>query len=168
VQAQAYRQEYGLNAIYLLPVNLYGPGDNFDPETSHVIPALIRKCLEAVAGGHKEIVVWGSGHASREFLYVEDAAQAIVLAAERYDEAEPVNVGSGLEVSIQALVELIAELTGFQGQVVWDARQPDGQPRRALETTRADHAFGFRAHTQFREGLQRTIAWYRQHRTPGR
>ena len=146
---------------------MYGPGDNFDPETSHVIPALIRKCLEAVEGGHKEIVVWGSGQASREFLYVADAAEAIVLAAERYDAPEPVNVGSGVELSIQALVELIAELTGFQGHLVWDATQPDGQPRRRLETTRAEHAFGFRACTQMREGLKRTIAWYRQHRTQG-
>jgi GDP-L-fucose synthase len=167
VQAQAYRQEYGLNAIYLLPVNLYGPGDNFDPETSHVIPALIRKCLEAVEGGQQEIVVWGTGQASREFLYVEDAAQAIVLAAEQYDDPEPVNVGSGLELSIKELVELIAELTGFQGHLVWDTTKPDGQPRRSLETTLAEQAFGFRARTTVREGLQRTIAWYRQHRTQG-
>lgn len=167
VQAQAYRQEYGLNAIYLLPVNLYGPGDNIDPETSHVIPALIRKCLEAVEGGQREIVVWGSGQASREFLYVEDAAEAIVLAAERYDDPEPVNLGSGLELSIKELVELIAELTGFQGHLVWDPTQPDGQPRRSLETTRAEQAFGFRARTNVREGLKRTIAWYRQHRTQG-
>jgi GDP-L-fucose synthase len=167
VQAQAYRQEYGLNAIYLVPVNLYGPGDNFDPETSHVIPALIRKCLEAVEGDQQEIVAWGTGQASREFLYVEDAAQAIVLAAEQYDDPEPVNVGSGLELSIKELVELIAELTGFQGRLVWDPTKPDGQPRRSLETTRAEQAFGFRAQTDFREGQQRTIAWYRQHRTQG-
>ncbi len=167
VQAQAYRQEYGLNAIYLIPVNLYGPGDNFDPETSHVIPALIRKCLEAVEGGQPEIVVWGSGQASREFLYVEDAAEAIVLAAEHYDAPEPVNVGSGRELRIKELVEMIAELTGFQGRLVWDATQPDGQPRRGLETSLAEHAFGFRAQTDFREGLRRTIAWYRQHRTSG-
>ena len=163
VQAQAYRQEYGLNAIYLLPVNLYGPGDNFDPETSHVIPALIRKCLEAVEGGQKEIVVWGSGQASREFLYVEDAAEAIVLAAEQYDDPEPVNLGSGLELHIKALVELIAELTGFTGHLVWDTTKPDGQPRRGLDTTLAAQAFGFRARTNFRDGLKRTIAWYRQH-----
>jgi GDP-L-fucose synthase len=167
VQVQAYRQEYGLNAIYLLPVNLYGPGDNFDPETSHVIPALIRKCLEAVESGQQEIVVWGTGQASREFLYVEDAAQAIVLAAEQYDDPEPVNVGSGLELSIKELVELIAELTGFQGHLVWDPTKPDGQPRRGLDTTRAEQAFGFRARTTVREGLQRTIAWYRQHRAQG-
>jgi GDP-L-fucose synthase len=162
VQAQAYRQEYGMNAIYLLPVNLYGPGDNFDPETSHVIPALIRKCLEAVEGGRDEVVVWGSGQASREFLYVEDAAEAIVLAAERYDDPEPVNLGSGRELSIKELVELIAELTGFQGRLMWDATKPDGQPRRCLDTTLAERAFGFRARTDFRQGLQRTIAWYRQ------
>jgi GDP-L-fucose synthase len=164
VQAQAYRQEYGLNAIYLLPVNLYGPGDNFDPETSHVIPALIRKCLEAVEGGEHEIVVWGTGQASREFLYVEDAAEAIVLAAEHYDAPEPVNLGAGLELSIKELVELIAELTGFQGHLVWDPTKPDGQPRRGLDTSLAEQAFGFRAQTNFREGLRRTIDWYRQHR----
>jgi GDP-L-fucose synthase len=162
VQAQAYRQEYGLNAIYLLPVNLYGPGDNFDPDTSHVIPALIRKCLEAVAGGQDEVVVWGSGQASREFLYVEDAAEAIVLASEHYDDPEPVNLGSGREIGIKELVELIAELTGFTGRLVWDTTKPDGQPRRSLDTSRAEGAFGFRAQTDFREGLQRTIAWYRQ------
>jgi GDP-L-fucose synthase len=162
VQAQAYRQEYGFNAIYLLPVNLYGPGDNFDPATSHVIPALIRKCLDAVEGGLEEVVVWGTGQASREFLYVEDAAEAIVLAAEHYDDPEPVNLGSGLELSIKELVELIAELTGFQGRIVWDATKPDGQPRRCLDTTLAEQAFGFRAQTDFREGLRRTIDWYRQ------
>jgi GDP-L-fucose synthase len=162
VQAQAYRQEYGMNAIYLLPVNLYGPGDNFDPETSHVIPALIRKCLEAVESGQQEIVVWGTGQASREFLYVEDAAEAIVLAAERYDNPEPVNLGSGRELSIKELVELIAALTGFTGRLVWDATKPDGQPRRCLDTTLAERAFGFRAGTDFCQGLQRTIAWYRR------
>jgi GDP-L-fucose synthase len=166
-QAQAYRQEYGLNAIYLLPVNLYGPGDNFDPESSHVIPALIRKCLEAVEGGQDEVVVWGTGQASREFLYVEDAAEAIVLASEHYDEPEPVNLGSGREISIKELVELIAELTGFRGRLVWDTTKPDGQPRRCLDTSRAEQAFGFRARTDFREGLQRTIAWYQQHRARG-
>jgi GDP-L-fucose synthase len=165
VQAQAYRQEYGFNAIHLLPVNLYGPGDNFDPESSHVIPALIRKCLEAGEGGQGEVVVWGSGRASREFLYVEDAAEGVVLAAERYDAPEPVNLGSGREISIKELAELIAELTGFQGRLVWDRTKPDGQPRRALETTRAAQAFGFRARTELRHGLQRTIEWYRQRRT---
>ena len=168
VQAQAYRQEYGMNVIYLLPVNLYGPDDNFDPETSHVIPALIRKCLEAVEGGQEEVVVWGTGQASREFLYVEDAAEAVVLAAEHYNTHEPVNLGSGLELSIKELVELIAELTGFQGRLVWDTTKPDGQPRRGLDTTRAAQAFGFRARTDFREGLQRTVEWYRQHRALGR
>jgi GDP-L-fucose synthase len=168
VQAQAYRQEYGMNVIYLLPVNLYGPGDNFNPETSHVIPALIRKCLEAVEGGQEEVVVWGTGQASREFLYVEDAAAAVVLAAEHYNDPEPVNLGSGLELSIKEMVELIAELTGFQGRLVWDTTKPDGQPRRCLETTRATQAFGFRARTDFREGLQRTVEWYRQHRALGR
>jgi GDP-L-fucose synthase len=168
VQAQAYRQEYGMNVIYLLPVNLYGPDDNFDPETSHVIPALIRKCLEAVEGGQEEVVVWGTGQASREFLYVEDAAEAVVLAAEHYNDPEPVNLGSGLELSIKELVELIAELTGFQGRLVWDTTKPDGQPRRGLDTTRAAQAFGFRARTDFREGLQRTVEWYRQHRALGR
>jgi GDP-L-fucose synthase len=162
VQAQAYRQEYGLNAIYLLPVNLYGPGDNFDPETSHVIPALINKCLAAVEGGRAEVVVWGTGQASREFLYVEDAAEAVVLAAEHYHSPEPVNLGSGREISIKELVELIAELTGFKGRLVWDTTKPDGQPRRCLETTLAEQAFGFRARTDFREGLKRTIDWYRQ------
>jgi GDP-L-fucose synthase len=164
VQARASRQEYGLNAIYLLPVNLYGPGDKFGPETSHVIPALIRKCLEAVEDGHDEAVVWGSGQASREFLYVEDAAEAIVLATERYNDPEPVNLGSGRELSIKEVVEVIAELTGFQGCLVWDVTKPDGQPRRCLDTSRAEQAFGFRAQTDFRLGLQRTIAWYRQHR----
>jgi GDP-L-fucose synthase len=164
VQAQAYRQEYGFNAIYLLPVNLYGPGDNFDPESSHVIPALIRKCLEAAEAGQDEVIVWGTGGASREFLYVEDAAEAIVLAAEYYNAPEPVNLGSGLEMSIKELVELIAELTGFKGRLVWDTTQPDGQPRRCMDTSRAEHAFGFRAQTDFREGLRRTVAWYRQQR----
>ena len=165
VQSQAYRQEYGFNSIYLLPVNLYGPGDNFDPEDSHVIPALIRKCLEAVEAGREEVMVWGTGGASREFLYVEDAAEAILLAAEHYNDPEPVNLGSGLEISIKELVELIAELTGFKGRLVWDTTKPDGQPRRCLDTDRAKRTFGFRAQTDFREGLRRTIAWYRRHRS---
>jgi len=162
VQAQAYRQEYGFNAIYLLPVNLYGPGDNFDIESSHVIPALIRKFLEAMEDGKEEVVVWGTGQASREFLYVEDAAEAIVLASEHYHNVAPVNLGSGFEMSIKELVELIAELTGFKGRFVWDSTKPDGQPRRGLDTTLAEQAFGFRARTSFREGLRRTIDWYRQ------
>jgi GDP-L-fucose synthase len=164
VQSQAYRQEYGFNAIYLLPVNLYGPGDNFDPETSHVIPALIHKCLEAVEARQEAVSVWGTGTASREFLYVEDAAEAIMLAAEHYNDPEPVNVGSGVEIRIKELAELIAELTGFQGRLSWDSTKPDGQPRRCLDTSRAAHAFGFRARTDFRQGLMRTIDWYRQHR----
>jgi GDP-L-fucose synthase len=165
VQSQAYRQEYGFNSIYVLPVNLYGPGDNFDPEDSHVIPALIRKCLEAVEAGQEEVMVWGTGGASREFLYVEDAAEAILLAAEHYNDPEPVNLGSGIEISIKELVELIAELTGFKGRLVWDTTKPDGQPRRCLDTDRAKQTFGFCAQTDFREGLRRTIAWYRRHRS---
>ena len=165
VQSQAYRQEYGFNAIYLLPVNLYGPGDNFDPETSHVIPALIRKCLAAVEAGQEEVVVWGTGRASREFLYVEDAAEAIVLASEHYNDPEPVNLGSGVEMCIKELAELIAELTGFQGRLTWDPAKPDGQPRRCLDTSSAARAFGFRAQTDFRQGLMRTIDWYRHHRS---
>ncbi len=161
VQAQSYRQQYGFNAIFLLPVNLYGPGDNFDPRSSHVIPALIKKCVDAARQGDEEIVVWGTGDATREFFYVEDAAEAIALATEKYDKSEPVNIGAGFEISIKELVGLIVELTGFQGRVVWDASKPDGQPRRMLDTTRALQEFGFRARTDFREGLTRTIAWYK-------
>ncbi|GBC77251.1 GDP-L-fucose synthase [bacterium HR08] len=164
VQAHAYRQQYGFNAISLLPVNLYGPRDNFDPETSHVIPALIRKCFEAMDEGRDHIVVWGTGRASREFLYVEDAAEAIVLATERYDKPEPVNIGSGREITIRELCEMIMELTGFRGRVIWDASKPDGQPRRCLDTRRAEREFGFVAKTSLVEGLKRTIAWYRAHR----
>lgn len=160
VQSHAYRDQYGLNSIFLLPVNLYGPGDNFDPVTSHVIPALIRKCVEARARGEREIVVWGSGRATREFLYVEDCAEAIVLAAERYDGREPVNIGAGFEISIRDLVALIARLVGFEGGVRWDASRPDGQPRRSLDTSKAKCAFGFEARTSLEEGLRRTIAWY--------
>lgn len=162
VQGQAYRQEYGFNSIYLLPVNLYGPGDNFDPRSSHVIPALIKKCVDAQLSGAKQIEVWGSGKATREFIYAEDAAEAIVLAAEHYNGNEPVNIGAGMEISIRELVELIAELTGFTGEIVWDASKPDGQPRRGLDVARAEEYFGFRARTDFREGLGRTIAWYRE------
>jgi GDP-L-fucose synthase len=162
VQAQSYRQEYGFNAIFLLPVNLYGPGDNFDPRSSHVIPALIKKCADAVKNGEEEIVVWGTGAATREFFYVEDAAEAIALATEKYDKPEPVNIGAGFEISIRDLVGLITELTGFRGRVVWDATRPDGQPRRMLDTTRAFREFGFSAKTDFREGLAKTIAWYRE------
>jgi GDP-L-fucose synthase len=160
VQGQAYRAEYGFNAVFLLPVNLYGPGDNFDPTTSHVIPALIRKCVEAREAGRPEIVVWGTGKATREFLYVEDAAEAIVLATARYESAEPVNVGAGFEISIHDLVEQIAALTGFEGRVVWDGSKPDGQPRRSLDVSRAEREFGFRATTVFADGLARTVRWY--------
>jgi GDP-L-fucose synthase len=160
VQAQAYRQQYGYNAIFLLPVNLYGPGDNFDPVSSHVIPALIRKCLEAKGRGDREIVVWGDGSATREFLYVEDAAEGIVLAAERYDEGDPVNLGTGFEISVRDLVALIARLTEFTGSITWDTSKPNGQPRRMLDTTRARERFRFVAHTPFETGLRRTIEWY--------
>jgi GDP-L-fucose synthase len=162
VQAQAYRQEFGLNAIYLLPVNLYGPGDNFDPSSSHVIPALIRKCLEAKRSGSPMIEVWGTGTATREFLFVEDAARAIALATEHYDEPEPVNIGAGFEIAIKDLVNLIVELTGYEGGVRWNSAYPDGQPRRMLDCTRARLGFGFVAETGFREGLLRTIHWYEQ------
>jgi GDP-L-fucose synthase len=165
VQGQAYRQQYGFNAIYLLPVNLYGPGDNFDPSSSHVIPALILKCVEAVNRGEKEIVAWGSGTASREFLYVEDAARAIVLATERYDAPEPVNIGAGMEIPIKDLLLVIAELTGFKGEIRWDTSKPDGQPRRCLDTSRAARAFGFKAQTSFRTGLSRTVEWFLANRS---
>ncbi len=164
VQAQAYRQQYGFNAIYLLPVNLYGPGDSFDPESSHVIPALIKKCVDAIEEGRDEIIVWGTGKATREFFYVEDAAEGIVLATERYNKAEPVNLGAGFEISIKDLVNLIAKLTGFNGQIIWDTSKPDGQPRRRLDTSRAEREFGFKAKTGFEEGLSKTIQWYKQHR----
>jgi len=161
VQSQAYRQQYGLNAVHLLPVNLYGPRDNFDPSSSHVIPALIRKCQDAIDARQATIEVWGTGAASREFLYVEDAAEAIVRATESYDGSEPVNIGSGVEIRIRELVEQIARLTGFTGEIRWDATKPDGQPRRCLDTTRAEQLFGFRARTAFEDGLRRTIDWYR-------
>ncbi len=162
VQAQAYRQQYGFNSIFLLPVNLYGPGDNFDPASSHVIPALIRKCFEALQRGEKELVVWGDGSPTREFLYVEDAARGIRMAAENYDGAEPVNLGSGKEISIKDLAELITRLMGFEGRIVWDVSRPNGQPRRALDTSRATQAFGFTAGTSFEDGLRRTIEWYQE------
>jgi GDP-L-fucose synthase len=164
VQGQAYRQEYGFNAIHLLPVNLYGPGDNFDPASSHVIPALIRKCVEARDAGEAEVVCWGSGNATREFLYVDDVVEAFLLAAERYDRPEPVNIGAGFEISIRDLATLVAELTGFTGRLRFDPSKPDGQPRRMLDVTRARDAFGFSAKTPFRAGLERTIAWYEQSR----
>jgi GDP-L-fucose synthase len=164
VQAQAYREQYGFNAIYLLPVNLYGPGDNFSPESSNVIPALIKKCLDAIESDQDTITVWGTGKASREFLYVEDAAGGIILACERYDEPDPINLGAGFEITIRDLVETIARLTGFSGKIVWDASKPDGQPRRMLDTSRAEKEFGFVAKVPFEEGLRRTIDWYRKMR----
>jgi GDP-L-fucose synthase len=165
VQSQAYREQYGFNAIYLIPVNLYGPGDNFDPASSHVIPALIKKCLDARENGDPYVDVWGTGSASREFLYVDDAAGGIVLAAERYDGPDPVNLGVGQEITIRQLVEQIATLTGYEGEIRWDASKPDGQPRRALDTNRARTHFGFMATTSFETGVQRTIDWYESTRT---
>jgi GDP-L-fucose synthase len=164
VQAQAYRQQYGFNAIFLLPVNFYGPGDNFNPLSSHVIPALIRKCLEAQESGEQEIVVWGDGSPTREFLYVDDAAEGILLAAEKFNASDPVNLGSGYEISIKNLVEMIARLSGYQGRLVWDLSKPNGQPRRGLDTSKAKAFFGFQAFMPFEEGLRRTIAWYQQNR----
>ena len=161
VQSQAYRQQYGFNSVFLLPVNLYGPGDNFDPRSSHVIPALIKKCVDAVEANQDEIVVWGTGSATREFLFVDDAAEGIALAAERFDGDEPVNLGAGDEISIGDLVRLIAKITGFEGRIVWDASKPDGQPRRMLDTSRATDRFGFVARTPFEDGLRMTVVWYR-------
>jgi GDP-L-fucose synthase len=173
VQSQAYRQQYGFNSIFLLPVNLYGPRDNFDLETSHVIPALIRKCIDAQKIENpkseirnSQIVVWGTGRPTREFLYVEDAAEGILLAAERCNKSDPVNLGSGFEISIRELVETIARLTGFEGRIVWDTTKPDGQPRRRLDTSKAEREFGFRAQVGFEEGLRRTVDWYLAHREP--
>ena len=161
VGAQSYREQYGLNAIYLLPVNLYGPGDNLDLETSHVIPALVRKMIEAEERGDSEVVLWGDGSPTREFLYVEDCAEGIVLASQRYDGNEPVNLGTGDEISIKELAELVAEATGFSGEIVWDASKPNGQPRRQLDVSRAEQLFRFRAATPLRVGIERTVAWYR-------
>ncbi len=168
VQSQAYREQYGYNSIFLLPVNLYGPGDNFNPATSHVIPALIRKYLEAKEQGANEIVAWGDGSPTREFIYVEDAAEGITLATKKYNSSEPVNIGSSFEISIKDLTETIARLTGFNGTIRWDTSKPNGQPRRKLDTTRAREAFGFEAKTDFEEGLKRTIAWYANERAHGR
>lgn len=161
VQAQAYRKQYNFNGIFLLPVNLYGPGDNFDPSSSHVIPALIRKCIEAQKSGNAEIEVWGTGKATREFLYVDDCADAIVLATQKYDKPDPVNIGAGFEISIKDLAELIAKLSGYKGSLKWDGTKPDGQPRRCLDTSKAKREFGFKAKVNFEEGLGRTIEWYR-------
>lgn len=161
VQSQAYKQQYGFNAIYLLQVNLYGPGDNFDPRQSHVIPALIKKFIEAKERGNEKVIVWGSGVATREFLFVEDAARGIVLATEKYNKSDPVNIGAGFEISIKELVELIAELTDFKGEIIWDTTKPDGQPRRCLDVSRAKNEFEFEAKTDFKEGLKKTIDWYK-------
>jgi GDP-L-fucose synthase len=167
VQSQAYREQYGFNAIFLVPVNLYGPGDNFDPASSHVIPALIKKCVDARESGAPYIEVWGTGAASREFIYAADAARGIVLATQRYDGAEPVNIGAGFEITIRDLVDLIVEVTGYKGDVRWDTTKPDGQPRRMLDTSRAHDRFGFEATTGFREGLQATVRWYEARRDDG-
>jgi GDP-L-fucose synthase len=161
VQSQAYRAQYGFNSIFLLPLNLYGPRDNFNPKSSHVIPALIRKFIEAIEKGEDEVVVWGTGKPTRGFLYVEDAAEGILLAAERYNKSEPINLGTDLEISIKDLAELIGRLTGFKGEIIWDKSKPDGQPRRKLDASRADKKFGFVARMDFEEGLKRTIEWYK-------
>lgn len=164
VQSQAYRRQYGFNSIFLLPVNLYGPGDNFDPRSSHVIPALIKKCFDALDRNSDTLEVWGTGSATREFFYVEDAAEAICLAADSYNKSEPVNIGAGFEISIRELTELVAGLSGFSGKIVWDSSKPDGQPRRMLDTSKALKEFGFKAKTDLATGLKKTIAWYRDHR----
>jgi len=166
VQLQAYREQYGFNGVYLLPVNLYGPGDNFDLESSHVIPALVRKCVEARRTGRPEVSCWGTGSATREFLYVDDCAEGILLATERYDDGEPVNLGSGREVTIRELAEMIREKTGYGGRLKWDATRPDGQPRRCLDTSRARERFGFVARTALEQGLERTVEWFEQQPHP--
>ena len=168
VQSQAYRQQYGFNSIFLMPVNLYGPRDNFNPQSSHVIPALIKKCMEAKATNLPSIEVWGDGSPTREFLYVEDAAEGILLAAEKYNGSEPVNLGSGMEISIKDLVILIARLTGFEGELIWVTTKPNGQPRRRLDVERADREFGFKARVNFEEGLRRTIEWYKTQMLTGK
>lgn len=164
VQGEAYRQQYGFKSIHLVPTNIYGPRDNFDLQTSHVIPAIIRKCVDAKERGDDHITAWGTGSATREFLYVEDAVEGILLATERYDAPQPINLGSGSEISMKDLIELIVELTGFEGDIQWDTTKPDGQPRRSLDSSRAEQQFGFKAQTNFREGLRRTIDWYLEHR----
>ena len=163
--AQAYRQQYGMNIIYLLPVNLYGPGDNFNPESSHVIPAIIKKFVDATEKSEKKVVVWGTGEASREFLYVGDAAEGIIAAAEKYDKPAPVNLGTGKEITIKELVTIAAKISGFVGQIIWDTSKPDGQPRRCLDVTRAKIEFGFEAKMDFTEGLEKTVEWYKQNVT---
>ncbi|MCG2727013.1 MAG: GDP-L-fucose synthase [Elusimicrobia bacterium] len=168
VQSEAYRNQYGFNSIFLLPVNLYGPRDNFKPESSHVIPALIKKCVDAIDAGDKQITVWGTGKATREFLYVDDCAEAIILAAEKYNKSEPVNIGAGFEISIKNLTEMIVELTEFRGEIIWDKTKPDGQPRRSLDTTKALKEFGFKAKTSFEEGLKETVKWYREQKSETR
>jgi len=162
VQSQAYRQQYGINSIFLMPVNLYGPGDNFDPESSHVIPALIKKCIDAKENDEDHISVWGTGNASREFIYVEDAAEGIIQATEKYDNPDPVNIGAGFEIKIKDLINLIVHLTGYKGKVIWDKSKPDGQPRRMLDTNIAEKEFGFRAKMNFKKGLEKTIEWYKK------
>jgi len=161
VQSQAYRQQYGFNSICLFPVNLYGPRDNFNPSSSHVISALIKKCVDGMKNGKDEIVVWGTGNVTREFLYVEDAAEGILLATEKYNKSEPVNLGAGVEISIKDLVNLIVSLTGFKGKIIWDSSKPEGQPRRCVDTTKAEKEFGFKAKTSLEEGLRKTIEWYK-------
>ena len=165
VQSQAYREQYGFNSNFLLPVNLYGPRDNFDPKSSHVIPALIKKCVDAIDQGKNEIIVWGSGAPSREFIYVEDAAAAILLSTEKYNKSDPINIGAGFEITIKDLVNLIVQLTEFKGKVIWDNSKPDGQPRRMLNTSKAEIEFGFKANTSFEEGLIKTIDWYKHNRS---
>jgi GDP-L-fucose synthase len=164
VQSQAYREQYGFDSIFLLPVNLYGPRDNFNPKSSHVIPALIKKCVDAINDRNDEIVVWGTGKPSREFIYAEDAAEAILMATEKYDKRDPVNIGAGFEITIKDLVDLIVKLTGFKGKVVWDTSKPDGQPRRRLDTSKAEKEFGFKAKTNFNEGLKKTVEWYKNNK----
>jgi len=163
VQSQAFRQQYGFNSIYLLPVNLYGPRDNFNSSSSHVIPAIIKKCADAITSGSDQIIAWGTGTATREFLYAEDCAEAIILATEKYEKSDPINIGAGFEITMKALTELIVELTGFRGEIKWDTSKPDGQPRRCLDVSKAKSEFGFEATTDFRKGLIRTIDWYKQH-----
>jgi nucleoside-diphosphate-sugar epimerase len=168
VMCQGYRQQYGLNAIYLLPVNLYGPRDNFHLHTSHIIPAIVRKCVEAKERGDREIVAWGTGNVSREFLYVEDCAEGLVGAMERYDSPEPMNLGNGTEVTIRQAIETIARIVGFEGRITWDSSKPDGQPRRCLDTSRAREAIGFTARTSFEDGLRKTVDWFMAHRQDAR